>query len=69
MPLCVKLFSFRRVQLLKRKVFDPQQLLTDVVIAKNCLTTVGQYTLVQAALVINRLSFWTPDVVTHIVTT
>eukprot|EP00975_Prorocentrum_lima_P032189 6760371-Prorocentrum_lima.AAC.1 len=28
--------------------FDPQQLLTEVVIAKNCLTTVGRHTPIQA---------------------
>eukprot|EP00975_Prorocentrum_lima_P022695 4777756-Prorocentrum_lima.AAC.1 len=30
--------------------FDPQQLLTEAVIAKNCLTIVVQYTPVQAPL-------------------
>eukprot|EP00975_Prorocentrum_lima_P050143 10499746-Prorocentrum_lima.AAC.1 len=28
--------------------FDPQQFRTEAVIAKNCLTTVGQYTPIQA---------------------
>eukprot|EP00975_Prorocentrum_lima_P057201 11998724-Prorocentrum_lima.AAC.1 len=30
--------------------FDPQQLLTEAVIANNCLTTIGQYTPIQAIL-------------------
>eukprot|EP00975_Prorocentrum_lima_P045990 9618879-Prorocentrum_lima.AAC.1 len=30
--------------------FDPQQLLTETGIAKDCLTTVGQYTPMQATL-------------------
>eukprot|EP00975_Prorocentrum_lima_P001464 315521-Prorocentrum_lima.AAC.1 len=30
--------------------FNPQQLLTQAVIAKSCLTTIGQYTPIQAAL-------------------
>eukprot|EP00975_Prorocentrum_lima_P064693 12899087-Prorocentrum_lima.AAC.1 len=30
--------------------FDPQQLLTEAVIAKTCLTSVGQYTPIQATL-------------------
>eukprot|EP00975_Prorocentrum_lima_P071608 12938670-Prorocentrum_lima.AAC.1 len=29
---------------------DPQQLLTEAVMAKNCLTTIGQYTRIQATL-------------------
>eukprot|EP00975_Prorocentrum_lima_P004269 926636-Prorocentrum_lima.AAC.1 len=51
MTSCDKLSS-RCVHPRKRKVstFDAQQLLTEAVIAKDCLTTVGQYTPIQATL-------------------
>eukprot|EP00975_Prorocentrum_lima_P021021 4425495-Prorocentrum_lima.AAC.1 len=51
MPSCDKPSS-RCVHLLKQKVsfVDAQQLLTEAVKAKNCLTTIGQYTPIRPAL-------------------